>query len=100
VEAFYSAFFTMTKKSATRMYFDMSLEELLDGKTWGDDAETNEWILRQLMFAHMFAFEIQNAKDKEAVKNGEWEASLPGSVEFFRPGSRWHSGNEGLMESA
>ena len=51
------------------------------------------------MFAHMFAFEIQNAKDKEAVKNGEWEASLPGSVEFFRPGSRWHSGNEGLMES-
>ena len=99
VEAFLSAFFTMTKRSATRMYFDMSLDELLDGKTWGDDAETNEWILRQLMFAHMFAFEIQASKNDEAVKNGQWEASPPGSVEFFRPGSRWHSGNEGLMES-
>jgi hypothetical protein len=99
VEAFYSAFYSMTKRSSTRMFFDMSLDELLDGKTWGEDAETNKWILWQLMFAHMFAFEIQAAKNEEAVKTGEWEVSEPGRVDWFRPGSRWHSGNVGLNQS-
>jgi hypothetical protein len=99
VEAFYSAFYTMTPRSSTSMYFDMTLDELLDGKTWGEDAETNKWILWQLMFAHMFAFEIQATKNEAAVKNGEWEVSEPGRVDWFRPGSRWHAGNVGLNQS-
>ena len=100
IEPFYSSFVTMTpKRSATRMFFDMDLAELLGGKTWGKDVETNKWILRRLQFVHMRAFEIQAEKNQQAVKAGEWEVSEAGRVEWFRPGSRWHSGNVGLNES-
>jgi hypothetical protein len=95
----YSLFVSMTRRSATSLYFDLSLDELLCGKTWGEDEQTNEWILWRLMFAHMCAFEMQAVKDKETERTGERQVSEPGSAILFEPGKLWHAGMEGLEES-
>jgi hypothetical protein len=95
----YSLFVTMTRRSATSLYFDLSLDELLCGKTWGEDEQTNEWILWRLMFAHMCAFEMQAVKDKETARTGERQVSEPGSAILFESGKLWHAGMEGLGES-
>lgn len=100
VVAFQSGFVTMTKhRAATRHAFDLDLEELLEGKTWGEDEETNEWILWRLYFAHMLAFEMHAEQDEEAAKSGDWEVSEAGWGELFDPRRRWHAGMEGLRES-
>ena len=95
----YSVFLSMTRRSATSLYFDLSLDELLRGKTWGKNKKTNEWILWRLMFAHMCAFEMQAVKDNETARTGERQVSEPGSAILFESGKLWHAGMEGLEES-
>ena len=97
-----SAFVTMTPRAETSMFFDLSLEELLDGKTWSTkkkDKETNEWILRRLQFAHMATFEMQAEKEKEAERTGSFAVCEVGTVDVFRGDLRWHAGNAPLKKS-
>ena len=90
--AFMSAFVSMTDRSATHHFFDMSLHELLQGKTWSETSpEEDDWILRRLCFAHMAAFEMQQPETKKVSKAG--------SARFFDPCLRWHAGQEALEES-
>ena len=96
---FLSVFVTMTERSETSYYFDWGLDELLQGKTWGVDEKTNNWILRRLYFAHRCAFEMQADLNKEAERTGKWRVCKPGNVNFFRPDHCWHAGMEGLNES-
>ena len=95
----YSVFLSMTRRSATSLYFDLSLDELLLGKTWGKNKKTNEWILWRLMFAHMCAFEMQAVEDQETARTGERQVSEPGSAILFESGKLWHAGMEGLSLS-
>lgn len=91
VVPFWSAFFSLTKRSATQHCFDMDLQALLQGKTWSDVSGENQWILWRRCFAHMAAFEMMQA--------GTQKVCQAVSAIFFDPSKRWHAGQEALKDS-
>jgi hypothetical protein len=99
VDPFLTVFYTLTPRAEEVLYFDWRLDELLQGKTWGEDEKTNKWILWRLYFAHRCAFEMQAAINEEAVRTGTRRVCKPGNVKVFRPDRLWHAGMEGLHES-
>lgn len=97
---FRTAILSLTERAETLIFYDMSVEELLEGKSWsqGTEAERKR-ILWRLMYAHQRTFEMQAAQYEFAKCNGDRKSCEAGTVHAFYPDTTVHAGQAALEKS-
>jgi hypothetical protein len=95
-----TVFVSLNKRSEPSFYGDMSLARLRSGvDSFTTPQAKNDWLLRQLEFAHTLTFEKQKVLNEEAALRGEWPSCETGTCYAFDPQKEYHAGQPKLRSS-